>query len=138
MLTVARHFRWGVCEPSLKEVASIKNAPVSPSESRQQLKHLAANLKTGIDRALHEGVREYNLLDRTISIDVCIDEADREEMANIFTVWEQMFPSLLQLLNTENPGLLAIRAQIEDLKKLNQRYMQLVAKRCYQEVLKLT
>jgi hypothetical protein len=137
MLTTARHFRWGICEPSLLELASIENAVSFTSEARQQkLKHLVAKMRTALARSLNEAMRG-NLLDSAIAIEVCEEDLDRKEMADIYEHWGQMRGPLQRVLNEENPQLHEIQMQIEELQELNQRYMQLVAKRYYEEVVLL-
>ena len=137
MLTAARHFRWGICEPSLLELAGIENAVACTSEARQQkLQHLVAKMRTALARSLNEAMRG-NLLDPAIATEVCTEDLDRKEMADIYEHWEQMRGPLQQVLNEANPQLHEIQMQIEELQELNQRYMQLVAKRYYEEVVRL-
>jgi hypothetical protein len=137
MLTAARHFRWGICEPSLLELAGIENAVFCTSEARQQkLQHLVAKIRTALARSLNEALRG-NLLDPAIAIDVCTEDLDRQEMADIYAHWEHMRGPLQRVLNEADPQLPEIQMHIEELQEINQRYMQLVAKRYYEEVVRL-
>ena len=58
-------------------------------------------------------------------------------MADIYEHWGQMRGPLQRVLNEANPQPHEIQMQIEKLQEINQRYMQLVAKRYYEEVVRL-
>jgi hypothetical protein len=58
-------------------------------------------------------------------------------MADIYAHWEHMRGPLQRVLNEANPQLPEIQMHIEELQEINQRYMQLVAKRYYEEVVRL-
>jgi hypothetical protein len=132
MLMVARYFRWGVCEHYLAELRRLKN---ETTRGEDTVTEKIEALQSAVARSINLAARAH-LLEPTNAVNAMRDDKDKEEIEKIYDEWDKFSESFSDVLNRRNLED-AIQA-LETLRDLNKRFMEVAAKRYYEEIVRMT
>jgi hypothetical protein len=125
MLQVARYFRWGICEHYLQE---LKDPTISQEEKRR--KTIPA-LLSAMARSINL-TAQTKLLDNANAVAAMKEDEEKDTIRHLYREWDTMSISLFKALNERN--IAETINWLEKLKEINKQYMELAAKRFYEEV----
>jgi TIR domain len=132
MLTVARHFHWGVCERFERELARLE---VFPAAGGEAIARTIDGLATEIYRSMTKSTSaELLTVDRPLRAMVTAE--DRAEIKAIYREWDVIKPSLTKALADKH--LEDTLRVLQVLRELNRRFLRLAAKRYYEQLCEMS